>query len=327
MEGGREQEPRSEDPEESRFGIEALQCHPAHDREHEPRGQVPGRHRAGQNGFEDRERSLVGAPVLGVGGQSGPERRSRRGVGEMEEGQHHRARHRQAHAVPAGEHRQRRDGRELGQGGEGEHRPHRPDGPSTGCGVRTGAAAWTWRADREGIVGGCIVGGCIVGGRIIGSGIVGGRSVHPGPARGEGEKEQSRQQKYAEGLEVSAPGGLDHQQGRPREEDERARYGAPRPAGHLRQQHAGRQVGKRPEELERDHRPARKRARREDHLGERRVDGGDGGIVDARVPGGAHRFEFGRVRRVRVGVDPLQLHVSVPHVAVDVVGQKWNAGE
>ncbi len=106
MEGGREQESRPEDPEEGLLGVQALQGRPAHDRKHQRRGQVPGRQRAaGQDRFENGERALVGAPVLRVGGQSGPERGPRIGVGKMEERQHDRARRRQAHAVAAGKRR------------------------------------------------------------------------------------------------------------------------------------------------------------------------------------------------------------------------------
>lgn len=316
MERRREQQPGPEDPEESPFGVEVAQRRPGHDPEHQQPGQVAGRHRPRQNGFDDGERPLVRAPVLGIGGQAAPERGPRLGIGKMKDEQHHRTRRRQTHPVPADERRQGHDGREFGQGGEGQRGPHRPGRPSRWCPARTGKAGLAADVGRSG-----------AGGSRIGAGLLR-RSVRgPGGARRQGEKDQDREQKDAEGLEVSAPRRLDHQQRRPGEEDEGPGHGAAGAAGHLPQQSAGRQVGEGPEHLEREHRPARKRARREYHLGEGRIDGGNGRIVDAGVPGCSNRFEFRRVRRVQVGVDPLQLYVTVPEVAVDVVGQKRNAGE
>lgn len=280
MEGRRQQQPGSEDPEESPLRVEVPECRPGHDREHEHPGQVAGRARSRHNGFDDGKGPLVGAPVLRVGGEPGPEGRSRFEIGEMEEDQDHGTRRRQAHPVAADERRKRDDGRELGEGRQGQHRTHRP-------------------------------------------GVGGG----PGTARGQGEEHQNHEQEDADGLEVAAPGRLDHQQRRPGKEHEGPGNGAPGPVGYLCEQQAGGQVGERPQHLEREYRPAGERARREHQLREGRVDGGDGRIVDARVPGGANRFEFGRIRGVQVGVDARHLHVSVPEVAVDVVGQKRNAGE
>ena len=321
MEGRREQKPRPENPEESPLGVEVAERRPSHDREHEHPGQVAGRHRARQRGFDDGERPLVRAPVFRIGGEAGPERGSRPGIGKMEEDQHNHARREHAHPVAADERRQRGDGRELGERREGEHGPDRPRRPwlrSRACVGRTGLAV----AGRR-----IVAGRRMVAGNGTGVGHVRGVGGGPGPARRQGEKDQDHEQKDAEGLEMSAPGGLDHQQWRPRKQDEGPGHGAAGPAGHLNQQQTGRQVGERPQHLECQQRPAEERARREDHLGEGRVDGGDGGIVDARVPGGANGFQCRRVRRVQVGVDARQLHVPVPEVAVDVVGQKRNAGE
>ena len=280
MEGRRQQQPGSEDPEESPLRVEVPECRPACDCEHEHAGQVAGRARSRHNGFDDGKGPLVGAPVLRIGCETGPKGGSRFEIGEMEEDQDHGTRRRQAHPVAADERRKRDDGRELGEGRQGKHRTHRP-----GVGSGSGAARW------------------------------------------QGEEDQDHEQEDADGLEVTAPGRLDHQQRRPGEEHEGPGNGASGPAGYLCQQQAGGQVGERPQYLEREQRPAGERARREHHLREGRVDGGDGRIVDARVPGGANRFEFGRVRGVQVGVDARQLHMSVPEVAVDVVGQKRNAGE
>ena len=286
MECRRKQKPGPEDPEEGPLRIEVAEGRPDHDREHEHSGKVPGRHRSRQNGFDDGEGPLVRAPVLRVGGQTGPERRSRPGIGKMEENEHQRTRHRHARPVAAGQRRQRGDGRQLGKRRKGEHRTHGPGhpGPPLAAGGSAGA-------------------------------------------RRERKQDKDHKQKKAEGLEVAAPSRLDHEQRRPGEEDQGPGNGASGAARHLRQQQTGRQVGEHPQHLERQQRPAGQRARREDHLGEGGVDGGDGRIVDARVPPGANPFEFRRVRGVQVGVDARQLHVSVPEVAVDVVGQKRNAGE
>ena len=292
MECRRQQQPGSEDPEEGPLRVEVPECRPCHDREHEHPGQVAGRHRSRHHGFDDGKGPLVGAPMFRVGCEPGPEGGPRLGIGEMEEDQDHGARRRHAHPVTADERRKRDDGRELGEGRQGKHGTHRPG---------VGGGRRPTRVRR-------------VGGRC-------------GPARGQGEENQDHEQEDADGLEVAAPGRLDHQQRRPGEEHEGPGNGAPGPAGYLCQQQAGGQVGERPQYLEREQRPAGKRARREHHLREGRVDGGDGRIVDARVPGGANRFEFRRVRGVQVGVDARQLHMSVPEVAVDVVGQKRNAGE
>lgn len=294
MECRRQQQPGAEDPEESPLRVEVPECRPGHDREHEHPGQVTGRPRPRQNGFDDGEGSLVGAPMFRVGGETGPEGGSRFGIGEMEEDEDHRARGRQAHPVTAGERGQRDDGRELGEGCESQHRTHRPGHPVPRFETCAGGA---------------------------------GAGGGPGPARGQDEKDQDHEQEDAEGLEVTAPGRLDHQQRRPREEHEGPGNGASGPAGDLREQQTGGQVGERPQCLEREQRPAGERARREHHLREGWVDGGDGRIVDARVPGGANRFEFRRIRGVQVGVDARQLHVSVPEIAIDVVGQKRHAGE
>lgn len=309
MERWGEQESRAEDPEQGPLRIEVREHGPGHDREHEHPGQISGRHRPRQNGFDDGERPLVRTPMFRVSGQPGPERRARLGIGKMEEHQHHRARRQQACPIAVGERRQSGDGRKLREGREGQRGAHRPRCPSSRHGARPGPVGIAAAGNRIGV----------------------GRVRRPlrgsGLARGQGKEDQGREQKKAEGLEVSAPGRLDHQQRRPGEQNEGRGNGAAGPAGHLAQQHASRQVGQRPQCLEREHRPARERARREDHLGEGRVDGGDGRIVDARMPGGSNRFEFGRIRRVEVGVDPLQLNVPVPEIPVDVVGQKRNAGE
>ena len=280
MEGRRQQQPGSEDPEEGPLRVEVPECRPRHDREHERSGQVAGRARSRHSGFDDGKGPLVGAPVLRIGCEPGPEGGSRFEIGEMEEDQDHGTRRRQAHPVAADERRKRDDGRELGEGRQGKHGTHRPG--------------------------------------------VGGGS---GAARGQGEEDQDHEQEDADGLEVAAPGRLDHQQRRPGEEHEGPGNGAPGSVGYLCQQQTRGQVGERPQHLEREQRPAGEPARREHQLREGRVDGGNGRIVDARVPGGANRFEFGRVRGVQVGVDARQLHMSIPEVAVDVVGQKRNAGE
>ena len=309
MEGRRQQQPGSEDPEEGPLRVEVPECRPRHDREHERSGQVAGRARSRHNGFDDGKSPLVGAPVLRIGCEPGPEGGSRFEIGEMEEDQDHGTRCRQAHPVAADERRKRDDGRELGEGREGQHRTHRPGHPRPRC---------------EPCAGGDGIG---VAGDGIGTGLVRGAVGGPGPARGQGEENQDHEQEDADRLEVAAPGSLDHQQRRPGEEHEGPGNGASGSAGYLCEQQAGGQVGQRPQHLEREQRPAGEPARREHQLREGRVDGGNGRIVDARVPSGANRFEFGRVRGVQVGVDPRQLHMSVPEVAVDVVGQKRNAGE
>ena len=309
MEGRRQQQPGSEDPEESPLRVEVPECRPGHDGEHEHARQVAGRARARHNRFDDGKGPLVGAPVLRIGGETGPEGGSRFEIGEMEEDQDHGARRRHAHPVTADERRKRDDGSELGEGREGQHRAHRPGRPRPQC---------------EALTGGNGIG---VAGNGIGTGLVRGTVNGPGAARGQGEENQDHEQKDAEGLEVAAPGRFDHQQRRPGEEHEGPGNGAPGPAGYLCEQQAGSQIGERPQHLERHQRPAGERARRKYHLREGRVDGGDGRVVDARVPGGANRFEFGRIGGVQVRVDARQLHVSVPEVAVDVVGQKRNTGE
>ena len=320
MEGRRKEKPRPQDPEEGPLRLEVPECRPGHDREHERRGQDPGRHRPRENGFEEGEDSLVRPPVPRIGRQARPETGARLGVRQVEEDQQRHARRRQAPSVTAREHRQGGDGRELGEGGEGERRTHRPRHPGSRPGMPAGHAG---RARIRGA-------GHRIGagpGNLTSARLVWRNARRTDPARGHGEQEQDREEENAERLEVSAPGRLDHHQGRPGEEDQGCGNGAAGPAGHRRQQQAGPQVGERPQRLERDHRSARERARREDHLGEGGVDGGDGRIVDARVPRGSDRLEFRRVRRVQVGVDPLELHMPVPQIAVDVVGEKRSAGE
>ena len=247
--------------------------------------------------------------MLRVGGQTGPEGGSRFGIGEMEEDQHDGAGRRQARPVAADERRKRDDGRELGEGREGQHPTHRPGHPGLRTDLRFGRSGVSVARNR------------IIAGRVR-------RAVDGSrPARRQGEKDQDHEQEDAERLEVAAPGRLDHEQRRPREQHEGPGNGATGPAGYLCQEQTGRQVGNRPQYLEREHRPARERARGEHQLCKGRIDGGDGRIVDARVPGRANRFEFGCIRGIQVGVDAGQLHVTVPEIAVDVVGQERNAGE
>lgn len=315
MECRRQQQPGPEDPEEGPLRIEVPECRPGDDREHEHPGQVAGRPRSRQNGFDDGKRPLVRPPMFRVGGETGPEGGPRFGIGEMEEDEDHGTRRRQAHPVAAGEGRKRDDGGELGEGRKSQHRAHRPGHPGPRSETRARGAG---------------IGGAGSDIAVAGNGTGVGRVRFVGgscPARGQGEKDQDHEQEDAEGLEVTAPGRLHDQQRRPGEEHERPGNGASGPAGYLCEQQAGDQIGERPQCLEREDRPAGERSGREHHLREGRVDGGDGRIVDARVPGGANRFEFGRIWRVQVGVDARQLHVSVPEVAIDVVGQKWNAGE
>ena len=332
MEGRRQQQPGSEDPEEGPLRVEVPECRPGHDRQHEHPGQVTGRHRSRHGGFDDGKGPLVGAPVLRIGGETGPEGGSRFEIGEMEEDQDHGARRRHAHPVTADERRKRDDGRELGEGRERQHRTHRPGHPGPRCHTCRGGAGIGIAESGIGVAGTRIgATGAGIGvagaGNATGVGQVRGVVGGSGPARGQGDENHDHEQEDADGLEVTAPGRLDHQERRPGEEHEGRGNGAPGPAGYLGEQQTGGQIGERPQYLERDQRPAGERARREHHLREGRVDGGDGRIVDARVPGGANRFEFGRVRGVQVRVDARQLHMSVPEVAIDVVGQKRNAGE
>lgn len=331
MERRRQREPGSEDPEEGPLRIEVPECRPGHDGEHEHRVQVTRRPRSRQDGFDDGEGPLVRAPVFRVGGETGPKGGSRSGIGEMKEDQDHGTRRRQARPVPAGEGRKRDDGRQLGEGRESQRRTHRPRCPGSRCETRAGGAGTGVGGNGIGAAGKAI--------SVRGSGIgragngIGVRPVRGaggpgsarettragltrhgvGPHRGRrGEENQDHEQEDAERLEMTAPCGLDHQQRGPREEHEGPGNGASGPAGHLRDQQTRGQVGGRPRHLEREHRPAHERARREHHLREGRVYGGEGRVVDARVPGGANRFEFGRVRCVQIGVDARQLHMSVP---------------
>ncbi len=309
MERRRQQKTGPEDQEQRPFGVEVSECGPGHDRQHQGAGQIAGRHRARQNGLDDGEGPLVRAPMLGVGGQTRPERGPRLGVGKMKENEHRATSHREAGPVASGERGQRGDGGHLGESREGQSGTHGPGRP------RPRREPPARRVD-----GGAGGGGIVV--RRV-------RGVARGTirGRGQGEQDQGHERENAQSLHVSAPSRFDHQQRRPCEEDERPGDGAAGSLGHLRQQQTGREVRERPHDLEPRNRRAREGDGRERHLGEGRIDGGDGGVVDARVPRGSNGLELRRVRRVQVGIDARQLHVPVPEVAVDVVGQKRNAGE
>ena len=86
------------------------------------------------------------------------------------------------------------------------------------------------------------------------------------------------------------------------------------------QEKATAEVEAEPEELGGDDGAAGQRHGAEEELAEGWVDGGDFGVVDFPVPGGAQRGEGFVAGWMGVGTDALREDMAVPEVAVDVVG-------
>ena len=99
------------------------------------------------------------------------------------------------------------------------------------------------------------------------------------------------------------------------------------PPGCLDEQQGREEVEGRPEELRRQNRTPEHGHQEEGPLGEGRIDGGDVRVVDEAVPRGADGFESLVRGGVAVGVDAFELHVAVPEIPVDVVGELWSEGD
>ena len=97
--------------------------------------------------------------------------------------------------------------------------------------------------------------------------------------------------------------------------------------GDALQQEPAPQVEAEPEDLRRRESAAGQRHKAEEELAQRRIDGGDPGVVDLAVPGSPDGRQGLVVGRVGVGVHALQEHMAVPQVAVEVVGQLRREGQ
>ncbi len=139
--------------------------------------------------------------------------------------------------------------------------------------------------------------------------------------------EEQGHQEESKGLEVTAPGGLDHQQRGPEVQHEHRKRRPAAPERHSAQQPTGTQVEEDPDPLEDHHGAAHGGAQEEHHLGQGWVDGGNRGVVDESMPGRSDPRELGSRRSEAVGIQALRLDVSVPEVAVYVVRQHRIQGE
>jgi len=155
----------------------------------------------------------------------------------------------------------------------------------------------------------------------------GGGGGEPRPRGPVGEEEEKGEAQEPQGLEVAAPRRLHHQEGRPEVEEEDESGSPPRLLRHPPQDPPREQVTGDPEELGLENSAPRERDEEEGDLGQGRVDRGHVGVVDPVVPRGADLGERGVGGGVEIRVDPLELDVSVPEVAVDVVGELGCEGE
>jgi hypothetical protein len=84
VEGGREEEPGAEDPEEGAIDGRPEPGACRDHRHHQETRRHPGGPVSGDHGVEEGEERLIEAPVLGVGRESGEESGARSQVGERE---------------------------------------------------------------------------------------------------------------------------------------------------------------------------------------------------------------------------------------------------
>lgn len=286
MDGRREEEARSQHPEEGALGREAAPGGPADHGRHDGGGRPSGGPATGKRRLQKGERPHHEAPVPHVGeepfpeGGAGGEIRHVRDQGGSAEGDG------EPGPQAPDEGRERRDGRELreGRSGGGDARPNRA----------------VPRAVR----------------------VVRGRSG--------GEEEEGRHGQETEGLQVGAPRGFHHQEGTPEIEDEDPDRVSARPASHPEEDPSREEIQPDPHDLRLEDAAPEEGDGHEGHLGSRRVDGADLGMIDPGVPGGPDLRQR-RIRRgVAVGIHPLELDVTVPQIAKDVVRElrsRWKKGE
>lgn len=146
----------------------------------------------------------------------------------------------------------------------------------------------------------------------------------PGPMSsqdGQGQK------KKPQGLEMSAPRHLDHQERSPRVEEQHQEVVPARLPRHADQHPRRPQVAGEPEELGHQEGGARQRHQEEGELREGRVDGGHRRVVDPVMVRRPEGFQLGGRRGVDVRVRARELHVAVPEVAMDVVGELGSQGQ
>lgn len=93
------------------------------------------------------------------------------------------------------------------------------------------------------------------------------------------------------------------------------------------QQRGAPQVEAQPHQLGREHGAPGDVHEAEQHLGQRRVDGRDVGVVDLPVPLGSKRREGFVFGRMGVRIDAFQEDVAVPEIAVDVAGELGGEGK
>ena len=240
---------------------------------------------------DEREGTLVGRPVFGVGAQPLGERaQADAGEGRVEGDANAGEGERRNRAVPADQGWQGRGGGELRQGGQAEQGTERgrthpgrteqllPRIPATTQALRRTPAAR--RAPNH-----------------------------------------RRHQKKSHRVEVRAPGGLDDQQRRPQVPDQHGGRLAAGSGGDPLQQQGTAEIESEPHELGTQDGPAKRPHQPEQKLRQRRIDGRDLGMIDLRVPGRANG-QMGLVAgRVAVGIEALAEHMAVPQVPVDVVRQ------
>lgn len=309
MDRGRQEQSRTEDPQQRPLNRIATPGDPRDHREHEGGGGGAGLDRISRDRRDHLESALVGGPVAGVGAQAFGKRGRAGGFeqagsanrpggreGKVEDGADSGEGEQVGRALAADQGGKGRRRGELDQGGGGEEGAGQPAAADLPL-VRPTLAA-----------------------------------LH--------RQDQRRHQEEADRVEVSAPRRLDDQQRGPEIPDEHGGGIAARAARDPVQEEAAAKVEAEPHELGCDdgaaregdctagHRAratassghsAQERHRAEQQLAERRVDGRDLGVVDLPVPGGAQRGKGLVAGWVGVGVDALREEVAVPQVAVDVV--------
>ena len=120
---------------------------------------------------------------------------------------------------------------------------------------------------------------------------------------------------------MTAPRDFDYQQGRPEIEHLRESSATPRDGRDPPEQPCGAEIESEPEQLGLEDRAAGQRDCEERELRQRRIDGRHGRIVDQSFIDGADLRQLTRGGGIPVGVDARELHLAVPQVPIDVIGQ------
>ena len=86
---------------------------------------------------------------------------------------------------------------------------------------------------------------------------------------------------------------------------------------------SGSKVTTDPEQLHEKHAGSDTRDQEEGDLSQWRIDRRDRRVVDQTMPDGSEAFDLGGPRGEEVGVQARQLHVPVPQIPIEVVGEAW----